>query len=76
MTYRGTNIIINKVIKKSSKTLYFLVLLKMAEVPCEDLRLFYATCIKSVLDDAAPVLYYSLLKYLTHELERIQKTGC
>ena len=63
---------INKVIKKSSKRLYFLVLSKMAEVPCEVLKLFYTTCIKSVLD-YVPVLYYSLLKYLTHELERIQK---
>ena len=50
---------INKVIKKSSKRLYFLVLLKMAEVPWEDLTLFYTTCIKSVFDHV-PVLLLSI----------------
>ena len=64
---------INKVIKKASKRLHFLVLLKRAKVPCEDLRLFYTTCIRSVLDYAVPVFHYSPPKYLTHELERIQK---
>ena len=63
----------NKIIKKASKRLYFLVQLKRAKVPCEDLGLFYTTCIRSVLDYAVPVFYYSLPKYLIHELERIQK---
>ena len=67
------NELINEVIKKASKRLYVLVLFKRAKVPCEDLRLFYTTCIRSVLDYAVPVFYYSLPKYLTHELERIQK---
>ena len=47
--------------------------IKRAKVPCEDLRLLYTTCIRSVLDYAVSVFYYSLPKYLTHELERIQK---
>lgn len=64
---------INEVIKKTSKRLYFLVLLKRAKVPCEDLGLFYTTCIRSVLDYAVPVFYYMLPKYLMHELEHIQK---
>ena len=67
------NELINDVIKKASKRLYFLVLFKRAKVTCADLRLFYTTCIRSVLDYAVPVFYYSLPKYLTHELERIQK---
>ena len=53
------NELINDVIKKASKRLYFLVLFKRAKVPCADLRLFYTTCIKSVLDYAVPVFCYS-----------------
>ena len=51
---------INEVIKKASKRLYFLVQLKRAKVPRKDLGLFYFTCIRSVLDYAVPVFYYSL----------------
>ena len=64
---------INEIIKKESKRLYFLVQLKRAKVPCKDLDLFYTTCIRSMLNYAVPVFYYSLPKYLIHELERIQK---
>ena len=50
-----------------------MVLLKIAKVPCEDLRLFYTTCTRSVLDYAVPMFHYLLPKYLTHEVERKQK---
>ena len=64
---------VNDVIKKAAKRLYFLVQLKRAKVPCNDLGLFYITCVRSVLDYAIPVYYYSLPKYLVNELERVQK---
>ena len=64
---------VNDVVKKAAKRLYFLVQLKRAKVPCKDLGLFYITCVRSVLDYAIPVYYYSLPKYLINELERIQK---
>ena len=38
-----------------------------------DLCLSYVTCVRSVIDYAAPVFHYSLPAYLMQELERIQK---
>ena len=64
---------VNDVTKKAAKRLYLLVQLKRAKVPCNDLGLFYITCVRSVLDYAIPVYYYSLPKYLVNELERVQK---
>ena len=64
---------INETVKKASKRLYFLVQLERAKLPCRDLVLFYATCIRSVLVYAAPVFFYALPKYLQCELERVQK---
>ena len=63
---------VNDVIKKAAKRLYFSVQLKRAKVPCNDLGLCYITCVRSVLDYAIPVYYYSLPKYLVNELERAQ----
>ena len=53
--------------------MYFLVQLKRAKLPCRDLVLFCATCIRSILVYAAPVFFYALPKYLQCELERVQK---
>ena len=41
---------VNVVIKKAAKRLYFLVQLKRAKVPSNDLGLFYIACVRSVLD--------------------------
>ena len=67
------NELVNETVKKASKRLYFLVQLKRAKLPCRDLVLFYATCIRSILVYAAPVFFYALPKYLQCELERVQK---
>ena len=68
------NVHLNEVIKKVSKRLYFLVQLKRACVAQNDLRLFYICCIKSILDYAAAVVsHYVIPKYLTQELEHVQK---
>ena len=69
------NAIITEVIKKAAKRLYFLIQLKRARVSQNDLCLFYVTCVRSVIDYAAPVFHYSLPAYLMQELERIQKRG-
>ena len=63
---------ITEVIKKAAKRLYFLIQLKRARVSQNDLCLFYVTCVRSVIDYAAPVFHYSLPAYLMQELERIQ----
>ena len=41
--------------KKASKRLYFLTQLKRAGVPKQDLAMFYVSCVRSVIDYAAPV---------------------
>ena len=64
---------VNGVVKKASKRVYFLIQLKRAFVPPKHLGLFYTCCIRSVLDYAIPVFYYSLPNYLRHDLERVQK---
>ena len=65
---------IGKVLKKASKCLYFLVQLKRAKLPSNDLVLLYTTWIRSILSYAVPVFYYALLKYLQDDdLERVQK---
>ena len=64
---------INETVKKASKRLYFLVQLKRAKLPCRDLVLFYATCIRSIQVYTAPAFFYALTKYLQCELERVQK---
>ena len=67
---------INEEIRKSNKRLYFIVLLKRARVPVEDMILFYCTCIRHILEYCAPVFHHSLSKYLNDDLERVQKRVC
>ena len=58
---------ITEVTKKAAKRLYFLVQLKRARVPQKDLCLFYITCVRSVIDYAAPVFHHALPAYLSQE---------
>ncbi len=55
---------INGIVKKANKIMYFLIQLKRAKVPVVDLKSFYITCIRSVLDYGVPVFHYALPKYL------------
>ena len=64
---------ITELVIKASKRIYFLIQLKRAKIPIQELITFYITCIRSVLDYAVPVFHYSLPKYLSQELERVQK---
>ena len=48
---------IGKVLKKASKCLHFLVQLKRAKLPSNDLVLLYTTCIRSILSYAVPVIF-------------------
>ena len=59
--------------KKASKRLYFLTQLKRAGVPKQDLTLFYVSCVRSVIDYAAPVFFNGLPQYLKKELVRLEK---
>ena len=61
------------VIKKANKRLYCLVQLKRANVPEADIFNFYCTCIRPTLEYASQVFHHSLPKYLSDDLERVQK---
>ena len=62
-----------QVIKKANKRLYFLVQLKRARVPLQDLVLFYTSCVRSVMEYAIPAFYNVLPLYLKNELLCIEK---
>ena len=64
---------VNYIIKKANKRLYFLVLLRCSKVPADDIRKFYCTCMRQVLQYCAPVFHNSLPGYLSNEIERIRK---
>ena len=64
---------VDNLIKKGAREIYFLVQLKRARVPAEDLVAYYCACIRSSLDYACPVFHYSLPQYLQSELESVQK---
>ena len=67
------NSYVDEVIKKVNKRLYFLVQLRRARVPPQDLALFYTSCVRSVVDYAIPAFYHCLPQYLKHELVRLEK---
>ena len=59
--------------KKANKRLYFIVLLKRANVPLSDIVNFYCTVIRPVLEYCAPVFHHALPQYLSDDIERVQK---
>ena len=60
-------------IKKANKRIYFLILLKRARVPSNDILNFYCTCVRPVLEYCAPVFHHSLPAYLCNDIERVQR---
>ena len=66
------NMHIEDIIKKANKR-YCLVQLKRANVPEKEIIQFYCTCIRPVLEYAAPVFHHSLSQYLADDLERVQQ---
>ena len=71
--YGSWNDHIEELVKKASRKLYFLVQLKRAQVPSDDLVYYYCACSRSSLDYSCPVFNYALRKYLHVELEGVQK---
>ena len=63
----------HEVIRKANKRIYFLILLKCARGPINDVVSFYFTCIRPVLEYCAPVFHHALPAYLSDEPERVQK---
>ena len=58
---------------KVNKRLYFLSQLKRAQVKPTELKLFYTTCIRSVMEYACELFHNSLPKYLSNDLEFCQR---
>ena len=67
------NIYINETVKKAPSDDIFLVQLKRAKVTRTDVGLFHSSCIRSIMEYALPAFHFSLPKYLTQELEPVQK---
>ena len=61
------------VIQKVNKRIYFLILLKRANVPAHAIICFYLTCIRPVLEYCAPLYHQALPDYLSKDIECIQK---
>jgi hypothetical protein len=64
---------ISHICKKVAPRLYFLRQLKRAKLPTNDLILFYSTCIRPVIEYVCQEFHDSLPKYLSDDLERLQK---
>lgn len=59
--------------KKTNKQLYFLVLLRRAHVPAEDIINFYCTTVCPVLEYSAQIFPHALPAYLSDDIERVQR---
>lgn len=55
---------VTEITKKASKRIYFLTQLKRAGVPKQDVALSYVSCVRSVIDYAAPVFFNILPQFL------------
>ena len=64
---------IDNITAKAAKRLCLLRELKRAGVSCNDLVLFYFSAIRSVLEYACMLFHRSLRRYLSEDLELIQK---
>ena len=63
---------VGQIVKKSSKRLYMLRLLKRARADTKTLISVYVTCIRSVAEYGAQVWHYNIPEYLSADVERIQ----
>ena len=64
---------VNDIISECSKRIYLLAQPKLAKVPDKGTVNFYTTCIRPILEYSSTVFRYSLPKYLSEEIERVQK---
>ena len=60
-------------VKKAAKRLFLLKVLRSYNAPIQDLKLFYTSVIRSILEYCAQVWHGNLTKDQSRDLERIQK---
>ena len=64
---------VHNIVKKASKRLYMLRLLKRSNASIDTLITVYTTIIRPVLEYACQVWHYNIQQYLSEEIEKIQK---
>ena len=64
---------VDNITAKASRRIYLLKQLKRAGIDRKSLIQFYCACIRSVLEHACQAFHFSLLAYLSDQIERVQK---
>ena len=64
---------LSEVLKKGASRLYFLRQLKRSNIATKDLLSFYLVCARPITEYACQVFHNALPKYLSEDLERLQK---
>lgn len=64
---------VDDITKKASKRIYFLIMLKRASVPVEDIITVYTAMIRAVLEYGCPVWHTSLTEAQHNQIELIQR---
>ena len=63
------------IVKNEAKRLYFLKILKGYNAPSEDLKTFYISAIRSILEYGTKIWHGSLTEEQSKDIERIQRRG-
>ena len=61
------------IIRKANKRVFFIVQLKRTKIPSKEIVNFYCCCVRPVLGYACEVFYFALPKYLSDNIERVQR---
>ena len=72
-SYLKWNIHITEIMKKCAPRFYFVRQLKRAHLATSELLTFYLCCIRPAAEYGCQLFYNALPKYLSADLERIQK---
>ena len=67
------NLHVENIVKKSSKRIYMLRLLKRSKADMKTLVVLYTTTIRPILEYACQVWHFNIQKFLSDDIERVQK---
>ena len=62
-------------LKKAAKRLHFLKILEGYNAPCENLKTFYTSAIRSILEHGTKIWHGSLTEEQSKNIEQIQRRG-
>ena len=62
-------------LKKAAKRLHFLKILEGYNAPCENLKTFYTSAIRSILEHGTKIWHKSLTEEQSKNIEQIQRRG-